>query len=282
MHFNPQTKLSSQTDQDQQHVLTINGTDIKQVEEARFLGVTIDNKLSWTSHIKQLNKKLKCHIGAINRIKDNIPDHLHKQLYHTLFESHLGYGITVWGDCSFTKLQPTFNLQKKCLRIMFGDKQAYLEKFQTSARCRPFGNQILGTEFFSRENSKPLFNDQTILTLFNLYTYHTTMETFKILKLRTPYSLYSLFTISNRKETLLITPSSSHGFIHRASALWNLIRQKVKLFDFSLVKVSSLKNTCKNLINAYQKQGDEMVWNDNEINVRNALKSNCKPDYEYY
>jgi hypothetical protein len=129
MHFNPQTKPTDrQTDQDQQHVLTINGTDIKQVEEARFLGVTIDNKLSWTSHIKQLNKKLKCHIGAINRIKDNIPNHLHKQLYHTLFESHLGYGITVWGDCSFTKLQPTFNLQKKCLRVMFGDKEAYLEQ----------------------------------------------------------------------------------------------------------------------------------------------------------
>ena len=57
---------------------------------------------------------------------------------HTLFESHLIYGITVWGGESKTKLEPLFNLQKKCLRILFGDKEAYyLDKFRTSVRTRP-------------------------------------------------------------------------------------------------------------------------------------------------
>ena len=279
MYFNPHSKPSLTVEQP--CTLTLNGTVIELVEEARFLGVTIDSKLTWIPHIKQLTKKLRCHIGSINRIKDNIPSHLHKELYPTLFESHLTYGITVWGDGSFSKLQPMFNLQKKCLRIMFGDKEAYLEKFRTGARCRAFGSQILGAEFFSRENSKPLFNDHSILTLYNLYNYHTIVEVFKILKYRTPYSLYSSFTLSNRKETLLITPSSAHGFIHRSSALWNLIRQKIKLFDFSLVKIGTLKNTCKKLITNFQKLGDEMVWNDNEIDAKNALKFNCKPDYSY-
>ena len=33
---------------------------------------------------------------------------------------------------------------------------------------------------------------------------------------------------------------------------------------------------------AYQKVGDDMVWNDNELDIKNSLKSNSKPDYIYY
>ena len=164
---------------------------------------------------------------------------------------------------------------------MFGDTEAYLDKFRTGARCRPFGSQVLGAEFFSKEHTKPLFNDNSILTLYNLYNYHTTIEAFKILKHRTPISLCSLFTISPRKETLLITPSSSYDFIHRSSALWNLVRQKFKIFEFSLMNIGTLKGLFKNLMFSCQKMGDIMVWNDNEIDAKNALKSNCLPDYVY-
>ena len=107
------------------------------------------------------------------------------------------------------------------------------------------------------------------------------MEVFKILKYRTPISLYALFTRSHRKDTLLITPSSSHHFIYRSSELWNLVRQKLKIIDFSATKIGSLKCSLKSLISRFQKFGDCMVWNDNEVNVKNALKSNCLPDFQY-
>ena len=165
---------------------------------------------------------------------------------------------------------------------MFGDKEAYLDKFRTGARCRPLGSQALGAEFFSREHSKPLFNDYSILTLFNLYNYHTTVEVFKILKYRTPISLYLLFTTSHRKDTLLITPSSSHDFVHRSSTLWNLVRQKFKIFEFSLISIGILKTQSKSFMLNCQKTGDFTVWNDNEIDARNALKSNCLPEYIFY
>ena len=86
--------------------------------------------------------------GILNVIKDNIPDDLHKSLYHTLFESHLTYGITVWGGVTNNKLLPLFRLQQKCLRRLFGDKEAYLDKLKNSARVRLFEEQKLGVEFF--------------------------------------------------------------------------------------------------------------------------------------
>ena len=67
---------------------------VKQVSKIKFLGITIDNKLSWDTTINKLSKKLLCATGILNRIKDNIPSELYKNLYHSLFESQLAYGIT--------------------------------------------------------------------------------------------------------------------------------------------------------------------------------------------
>ena len=100
-------------------------------------------------------------------MKHVIPNELYKNLYLTLFESHLSYGITAWGGVSKNLFKSLFTTQKKCIRIMFGDKDAYMAKFETCARTRTFESRILGREFFQREPSKPLF-----LTVHNLYKYH--------------------------------------------------------------------------------------------------------------
>ena len=93
--------------------------------------------------------------------------------YVTLFESHLTYnGITVWGGIFNSKLDPLFKIQKKCLRILFGEKKAYLDKFKTCAQVREIDNQQLGTEFYEREHSKPLFNNSSIMNAKNLHIYH--------------------------------------------------------------------------------------------------------------
>ena len=103
--------------------LYLNGTVIKQVSSVKFLGVTIDENLTWRPHLDNLKKKLACSLGALFRIKDSVPKALHKTLYHSLFESHLNYGISVWGSQSHTVLQELFTLQKKCIRTEFNTIQ---------------------------------------------------------------------------------------------------------------------------------------------------------------
>ena len=124
------------------------------MQETKFLGVIIDEKLKWGPHIKYLNSKLKCEIGKLYKIKGCLPTELHANLYHTLFESHLGYGISVWGGSSVRKLKPLFITQKKCIRI---------NKFMTCARSRYKDQQILGAEFYELEHSKKLFNENNII-----------------------------------------------------------------------------------------------------------------------
>ena len=72
--------------------------EIKRVSEIKFLGVVIDgSKLSCDAHVKSLAKKLAICTGIINRIAASIPKKLYINLYYTLFESYITYGITVWG-----------------------------------------------------------------------------------------------------------------------------------------------------------------------------------------
>ena len=68
-----------------------------------------------------------------------------KDLYHTLLKCYLTYGISLWGGSLKVKLLPLFKAQKKVMRVIFGDKAKYLDKFKTCARVQPLNEQILTT-----------------------------------------------------------------------------------------------------------------------------------------
>ena len=190
---------------------------------------------------------------------------MHKSIYHTLFESHLSYGITVWGGISAVKLRPLFLAQKHCIRILFGDREAYLEKFRTSARARPYDSQKLGPEFYEKEHTKPLFNKNNIFTIHNLYKYQVLNVTYKILKLRTPISIYSCFKLSGRKETLLHLPNyPSDSFFYNASSLWNkfLTCPEGSLAKSFSTEIGCLKFKIRDMILCRQNMGDPNIWHD--------------------
>ena len=100
-------------DDDKAINIVLGQNNIKRVREIKFLGVIIDDKLSWKPHTKYLNYKLKCEIGKLNMMKHVIPSELYKNVYLTLFESQLSYGITAWGGISKNLLQLLFITEKK-------------------------------------------------------------------------------------------------------------------------------------------------------------------------
>ena len=264
IHFKPKLRLSE--DDSENNILLIDNYPIKKSETARFLGVILDDQLSWGPHTAALKRKLNYASATLCRIRDSIPDILHTDLYHTLFESHLTYCISVWGGSSLVNTAKIWLAQKHCMRVLFGNKKAYLEKSQTCLRSRPYSNQTLGDEFFQQEHCKPLFKKHGILALKNLYTYHTFMEVFKVLKLRCPISLYEYFKISPRKETTLITSFPSHDFISRGTTIWNTISPKLKLLDYSH-SISLAKSSLKKTLLELQHSGTEKTWTSNDFDI---------------
>jgi len=84
----------------------------------KYLGITIDSKLSWIPHIKQLCKKLSSSIHVIQRIYQISGLDAAKVAYLSLFESHLRYGIATWGGAAETNLERVLIQQKRAIRCL--------------------------------------------------------------------------------------------------------------------------------------------------------------------
>ena len=145
---------------------------------------------------------------------------------------------------------------------MFGDREAYLNKFKTCARTRELGSQNLGAKFFTKEHTKPLFKMKDLTTVYNLYFYHCVIAIANILKFRTPISLFSLFEFSKRigKETLIYLPSPSDSFVYRLGKIWNTACSKLKITSFTF-NINHLKSSLKRAISKTQNEGDSITWN---------------------
>ena len=262
MYFKPNNKNNkSNPVEDDSYSILLGQNIIKRVTETKFLGVIIDENLNWQPHLNYLNSKLKCEVGKLNRMKYVIPSELYKNLYHTLFESHLAYGITAWGGVSRSKLEPIFVTQKKCLRILFGDREAYIDKFRTCARCRPLEDRFLGAEFYRRESTKPLFKANELLTVHNLYKYHCLFEMFKIIKLRTPMSMYELFKRSKIRDDKLLSLPPSPLFEYNSSNLWIKCCKSYGDTDFTS-PIGGIKNKIKKALLLSQSNFGSQDWHD--------------------
>ena len=67
------------------------------------------------------------------------------------------------------------------MRVLFGDREKFLDKFRTCIRARPYIlNKTFLLNFISKNIIKPLFNKKNnILNLKNLYLNDCANETFK-------------------------------------------------------------------------------------------------------
>ena len=87
--------------------IKIAGIDIERVHNFNFLGLTINENLSWKDHIEKIANKVSKIFGIINKLKHYLPLYILKQMYFCLIQSQFNYSILAWGyDLTrLTKLQ---------------------------------------------------------------------------------------------------------------------------------------------------------------------------------
>ena len=103
--------------------ITIKETEIKRVPNARYLGITIDEKMSFKEQFNNLNKKLKETVNALIAVRESLNYRAKIQLYHSFFESHLKYAaVTYFDKLNKTQVEILNKLQKKAIRLVFNAK----------------------------------------------------------------------------------------------------------------------------------------------------------------
>ena len=98
--------------------IKINNTNIEEKVFTKYLGVILDDKLSWKQHCDHLVPKLQKGIGVLSKLRYYLDKNAIRNVYLALFESHLNYNILNWGCTTQTVLNSIALLQRKALRIM--------------------------------------------------------------------------------------------------------------------------------------------------------------------
>ena len=85
--------------------IKFNGVRLIPVDYVKYLGMFIDNYLSWNYHILQLSKKLSRANGILSKLRHYASIEICLQVYCGIFYSHLIYGCNIWGlkDRNITK-----------------------------------------------------------------------------------------------------------------------------------------------------------------------------------
>jgi hypothetical protein len=110
------------------------------VNDLKFLGLNINNTLTWKPHIETILPKLSSACFAMRSIKLLVSQHMLKTIYYSHFHTIISYGLMFWGNSAHNAR--VFRKQKKIIRIMAGSR--------------------------SRDSCRKLFND-SVFFYFHLY-----------------------------------------------------------------------------------------------------------------
>ena len=98
--------------------LNINGFTIEREASTGFLGVWIDENLTWRDNIHTVENKIAKNIGLLYQGKHYLDDNCLKQIYFAYIHAYLNYANIVWASTHKTKLKKVKSKQKHALRII--------------------------------------------------------------------------------------------------------------------------------------------------------------------
>ena len=106
----------------------IDNTPIERKTEARFLGVIVDDKLNWASHIRAVKTKMSRFIGVMFKIKRKLPIKARLQIFQSFVQSHLNFCSLVWGFAAKSHIDSLFTKQKQGIRAVMPGYVNYFYK----------------------------------------------------------------------------------------------------------------------------------------------------------
>ena len=94
-------------------------TPLKQVNSIKFLGVVINDKLTWGEHKQLISNKISKNLGIIYKCNKYMDENESTKMYKTFIQPYLFYAIEVWGHTIKSEQDILIKLQNKVLRILF-------------------------------------------------------------------------------------------------------------------------------------------------------------------
>ena len=96
----------------------IDGRKLTPSSSIKYLGVIIDQHLTWSDHTSDISAKLRRANGALSKLRHFLPNPILINIYHAIFNSHLRYACQLWGQYDSKYSHRILILQKFALRLI--------------------------------------------------------------------------------------------------------------------------------------------------------------------
>ena len=195
--------------------IKVNDMFLEKVNNCKFLGVWIDDRLNWKHHITQISNKLSKIIGIFKKIRWKLGKNILSQLYYSLAFPYFIYCNVTWAANYDTCLDKVVKIQKKLVRI------------------------ISNSSF--NAHTDPIFKDLNFLKFSHINKYMTGIFMFKIINNIMPPIFQNIFThvfnihnYSTRQSTKLYIPRyritrCKFAIKYHGSILWNEIPPNIQM-----------------------------------------------------
>jgi len=197
--------------------ILINGMPIKQVRSAKFLGVHLDEHLTWSDHVETIIGKISKTCGILNKLKYRLPQSILLNIYNTLILPYLQYCAIVLANCNHSKLNSLFIIQKRAVRNIC--KLKYLA------------------------HTAPYFKNLHVLTIFDIYALQVSQFMFKVTFNLLPSSLVTYFQINSAVHSYntrhfqdyhissVRTAKRLKTLRHSGPRIWNSLPSEIKAIN---------------------------------------------------
>ena len=190
----------------------ISGQKINIVKQTKYLGIYLDEHLTWNFQLDQIKSKLSRSCGLLAKLRYFAKTDLLRTVYFAIFDSILRYVRQVWGQHRYQTIKEIEQIQEKAIRIM---------------SVKP-----------KNESTNPLFRNLKIMKFKDILAYNNCIFAHDQLNENLPESFSNFFMTApaqhnyntrgscNNSIIKSITNSVTYGLNsvrHRAASDWNVI-----------------------------------------------------------
>ena len=186
--------------------LTFNGVEIKRESSIKFLGVMIDENITWRKHIELVENKMSKLIGILYRASPYLDRKSLKSIYFSFIHSYVNYCNIAWASTAKTKLSSILKKQKHAVRIVYNK-----DKFT---------------------HSRPLMRDMNVLNVYQINIFQTLRFMYKTKNNSNPrifdkmfreihHKYPTRFSRNNFEQPRIITKTTSFAISSRGAKIWN-------------------------------------------------------------
>ena len=106
------------------YVLSVSEKDVECSKNVKLLGVDIDNKLTFTTHVQNICKKASRQVNVLSRMKYLLHESSKRRIFNAFVLSNLNYCPLVFHECGISNTKQLEKIQEPALRFTLNDPSA--------------------------------------------------------------------------------------------------------------------------------------------------------------